>query len=559
MGSREENYWVTRFGKVSRRRFVSGAGATGLGLGMLGVVGCGDDDSTAGSPTARASASAVATVAAAIKRGGKLTAGLDADVTTFDAHTGIAGSDANYTYLVFDPLVGYDSSVKPNANLSLAQSWEQPDDTTITFHLRDASFTDGTPVDAQAIAWNLNRILDPAAKAVNRGELAPISSVQTPDAHTVTLKLSTIAADLLITLGSRSSLIISPTAYQKLGQQFASAPVGSGPFTVQSRTIGDRVVFAKNPSYWRKDAAGGALPYLDNIEVRFIQDTTARVEALLAGDVQLDSQVDAKDSSRVKSSSDLQTVTLDGYQIASSLAANYALPPLDDVNLRLATQYALNPQDIVTGVYLGEATLAKGGYWPPTLWVYQDIPDRPMYDLAKAKQLLAASKYNGEVLSLSTWNRADVTQATTVIQQQLQAAGIKTEITNGDVGSVSSRFYNQKAFHFFSSAFGLYPAPDHIASNVYSSKGSQNAGAISGAGQDAQIDALVVKGRSTYDLNQRKTTYTDLTKRGFALGEPLDTLVYGRSIRSAAKKVGNFNQVALQGDSWFRFAEAYLT
>jgi peptide/nickel transport system substrate-binding protein len=557
----QQGYWQKSgdaFAKRLSRRRVLGAGLiAGAGFGTF-ILGCGGNSSTTSKSTtaAGASPSPAASAKTAAKRGGTLTTGFSQDASTLDPQVGVSGFDANYVHTIYDSLVGYDQQFKTDPNRSLASSFEIPDNLTVVFHLRDATFHDGTPVDAAAIKWNIDRILTPSVTAQNRGQLLILDSVVAQDPKTVVFKLKSPAADIISTLGSRGSLIVSPTAVAKYGDQFGSNPVGSGPFRFKSRVTGSSVTVERNPNYWAKDAAGTQLPYLDTLQMKYIQDDTARAAALRAGDVQF---IDpgAKDIAAFRKDSSNKVVSLSGGAPGHTLQYNYGLPPMDDQNLRLAIAWAVDSQAIVDGAFFGEASVAKGGFWPPQLWVYQDLPDHPLLDVTKAKAFLAKSKYAGESIKLTAFTVPAQVQAVQIVQSNLKQIGVNSEIGTGDIATIAAAFFGKKSAHIFSSNFGLYPEPDHIAENVFSSQGSQNAGALSGAGQDKDIDDLVAQGRATYDLTQRKTIYTNLNELSVQRAKTALVMVYQKMTIVGSSKLANL-ELAFIADGWYRFHEVWL-
>lgn len=546
-------YWERRF---SRRGLLGGAVVGGVGLSGLALVGCGDDDDNSAAKSATTSGNAsTATAAPAVKRGGKLTIGFTQDATTLDPHVGVSGFDANYLHAIYDSLVGYDLQFKSDPNRSLASSFEIADPLSVVFHLRDASFHDGTPVDSASIKWNLERILAPATNAQNRAQFLGIDQIVAQDPKTVVFKLKSPDAAMISALGTRGSLIVSPTAVDKYGAQFGSNPVGSGPFRFKSRVTGSSVTVERNPNYWAKDPTGAQLPYFDTVEMRFIQDGTARAAAMRAGDVQMVEPA-AKDIGAFRKDSSYSVVDLPGGRPGHTLQYNFAIPPMDDQNLRLAIAWAEDSQAIVDGAFFGEASIAKGGFWPPQLWVYQDLPDHPQLDLNKAKAFLAKSKYAGETIKLTAFTVPEQVQAVQIVQENLKKIGVNSAIETGDIGTIAANYFGKQSAHIFSSSFGLYPEPNHISSNVFSSAGSQNAGALSGGKQDSDIDALVAKGRATYDLTERKKIYNDLNTLVVQRAAPAVVMVYQKVSIVGSSKLANLERTII-ADGWYRFHELW--
>src|SRR3989304_791752 len=155
----------------------------------------------------------------------------------------------------------------------LAESWAvSADKLTWTFKLRKGvRFHDGTPFNAQAVKQSLDRLLNPAPGPPRRSPAQAIQESRVVDEHTVALATAKPFAPFLAQLTAYNLAILSPTAADKLGKDYASKPVGTGPFLLESWKPGDKLVLAKNASYW------GQKPWLDRVEFRVVPGGGTRV------------------------------------------------------------------------------------------------------------------------------------------------------------------------------------------------------------------------------------------------------------------------------------------
>src|SRR6266481_3928760 len=205
----------------------------------------------------------VAGPAMAQKQGGTLTVGLELDIPGFDGlKVGVYDTAANIAAsLIFDTLVSLDNDGKPKPKLAL--SWSSSDDFRVwTFKLRpDVKFHDGTPFNAQAVAWNFARQKDPKNNCRCAFYIANILTVEAKDDPAVDLPA-------ILTRPDQNATIHSPTAMQTKGDDYNRNPVGTGPFVVKSWTAGDRMVVERNPNYWDKGK-----PYLDRVVLRPLPDS----------------------------------------------------------------------------------------------------------------------------------------------------------------------------------------------------------------------------------------------------------------------------------------------
>ncbi|HUN52941.1 MAG TPA: ABC transporter substrate-binding protein, partial [Candidatus Sulfotelmatobacter sp.] len=184
--------------------------------------------------------------AAAQKQGGSITVGLELDIAGFDPlKVGVFDTAAETAAAaIFDTMTTLDD--KGVAQPKLALSWTHSDDyKTWTFKLRPGvKFQDGTPFNAQAVAWNFNRQKDPKNKCRCAFYISFIHDVQAVDDLTVVYHLNDPSVMLpeLMNIDSSNNVIQSPTAIQKLGDEYNRHPVGTGPYVIKSWTAGDRMV-----------------------------------------------------------------------------------------------------------------------------------------------------------------------------------------------------------------------------------------------------------------------------------------------------------------------------
>ena len=138
------------------------------------------------------------------------------------------------------------------------------------------TFHDGTPLDAEAVKFSLLRAQsDPVSNI--KTDLAAVSAIDVVDPSTVKLTLSRPNSEIVGILSDRAGMIVSPTAAQKLGKDFGTAPVGAGPFKFKSYSQGASASYVKNDKYWRT-----GLPYLDGIDVSIVPESATRLNACSA-------------------------------------------------------------------------------------------------------------------------------------------------------------------------------------------------------------------------------------------------------------------------------------
>ena len=209
---------------------------------------------------------------------GTLRIGLNEDPDALDPARGGTFVGRIVFAAVCDKLIDTDAKNDFVPQLAAAWSWS-PDNLALTLTLRDGvRFQDGTPMDAAAVAANLQRYRS-APESLRKSELKPVSSVEVVDPHTVRLHLSQPYAPLVAVLADRAGMMISPAALS--GDVTKTLPC-AGPFKLTERVAQDRIVVDRFPGYWNAPAI-----HLDRIIYEPQPDTTIRLVNLQAGQLDM--------------------------------------------------------------------------------------------------------------------------------------------------------------------------------------------------------------------------------------------------------------------------------
>ncbi|NRF69506.1 ABC transporter substrate-binding protein [Aquincola sp. S2] len=287
------------------------------------------------------------------------------------------GEVVHYNVLEGLTKIHVDGSVTP----LLAAEWSSdPDGKLYTFKLKKGiTFQDGTPFDAATVKWTFERAK--AEGSTNKAKKAVfdnISSIATPDAHTVIVTLNNADATLPFRLGENTAVILSP----KSAATTATNPVGTGPFKLDSWQKGSAVSLVKWDGY--RDAAKVTLK---KVTFRFINDPAAQVAALLAGDIDGMPRFAAFQNLKQFQGDKRFTVEIGSTAGKGQLTINNKRKPFDDVRVRRAIAHAIDRKAFIDGVLEG---LAKpiGSHAAPTDAGYVDLTGAYPYDPEKAKALL---------------------------------------------------------------------------------------------------------------------------------------------------------------------------
>ena len=319
----------------------------------------------------------------------------DADPASLDPHEQLSGATLQLSHLVFDPLVRFrqDLTLEPR----LAKSWEQIDERTTRFHLRDdVRFHSGRKLTAEDVAWTFDRLKQsPDFKALFEPfEGAKVIDDQTVDLVTkgpypLVLNLATYIFPMDREFYTGTDERGRPKdAVVKHGSSFASANMsGTGPFIVTGREQGIRLEFKRFDGYWDKGSPGN----VDEIVLTPIKEPATRVAALLAGDVDFIGPVPPTDLKRIGAAACCTLVTIPSNRVLTFELNQDRVAAFKDPRVRQAISYAINREGIAEKIMRGQATAA--GQLSPPGYAGHDPALTPPYDLAKAKALMTEAGY----------------------------------------------------------------------------------------------------------------------------------------------------------------------
>ena len=375
--------------------------------------------------------------AQAIKEGGTLRIGSPKDAASLDPHENTAANSAWVYNNIYEPLVLLNKDLKLVP--WLAQSWEQVNDTTWRFHLRHGvKFTDGTPFDASAVKFNIDRTIDPKNPARGASWIGPISGAKVVDPYTVDILTSKPDPALLNALSMKFVLgMVSPAAVKKWGQDYGRHPVGTGPFMLKEWVNNDHATLVQNPDYW------GQKPHISAIEFKIIPDDGNRLLAFQNKEIDMLLNPTPVQLRVLKAMPNITINSAPGLRM-DYLGMNASQKPLHDPRVRQAIAYALHiklmSQQVMTDIADQAQSFEVSGAFG---FKDEHLASRYAFDAAKAKQLLAEAGWtdtngdgivdkNGSPLKftflMSPGRDPGDQQVAQVIQQQLHDAGIQVDL-----------------------------------------------------------------------------------------------------------------------------------
>ena len=438
------------------------------------------------------------------KRGGVLRISAPTNPSSLDPTTGGAGSDHAFLFTMYDTLTEWDfDTLKPKPGL--AESWSFADPTTLVLKIRPGVvFHDGSPLDAEAVKFNLERNKsDP--KSNIKADLSTMASVEVTGPMQVTLKLNTPDAALPGILSDRAGMMVSPTAVKAAGGSINRAPVGAGAYVFVSWADGERIVVKRNEKYWKENR-----PYPDGIEFAIIQELTTGVRSVTAGQNDLIYQLPPRQKAIVERSNNLKVVhgpTLYVFQIF----LNWAKPPFDDIRVRKAFNLAIDRESFVKAALAG---LAEPAYMdlPKSHWAYdKSVVELTSYDPDKARKLLAEADFKeGTVIEIGGYPDQDSVQRQEILIEQLRKAGIGIRFVNAPVAEASAAFFGpEKRGSGLLAAWTGRPDPSLTYSLMFTKDAYYNGGRAPVPGE---LEAAIKESRASEDIELRRKAFATVQR-----------------------------------------------
>jgi peptide/nickel transport system substrate-binding protein len=414
--------------------------------------------------------------------------GIDADPTNLDPRLATDANSSRIIGLVFSGLVRQDE--KGLLQPDLARAWELLNPKTYIFHLRrGVRFHDGTPLTAGDVKYTVDSILDPATASPHRSTFEKIERVETPDDYTVRFVLSEPFAPFLLAM--TIGIVPRHIALEK-GDDFALAPVGTGPFLLAKRVSGETYRLLANGDYFN-----GA-PKLAGVVFRVIPDNTVRFLEMRKGTLNLlINGIELDYIPLVRKNPNLKLETGPGVNY-SYIGFNLMDPVLKKREVRQAITHAVDREAILS----------------PLNWAYYgDVPTYD-YDPQRSRELLDRAGYpdpDGEgpemrfTLMFKTSQDELRKRIAAAIKQQLKEVGIGIEIRSYEWGTFYGDIKSGN-FQIYTLSWVGVTEPD-IYYYIFHSANVPPHGANRGRFISAEVDTLLSEGRKVLDLALRKEYY----------------------------------------------------
>ncbi|HEX7039637.1 MAG TPA: ABC transporter substrate-binding protein [Trueperaceae bacterium] len=386
----------------------------------------------------------------------------------------------------------------------LATSWENVNETTWRFHLREGvTFHDGTPFDAEAVVFNLDRMA--SEESLHASNFSWYDGADVVDDLTVDIHTKGPYPGILSALNFYIPYIVSPTAVETLGDDINTAVVGTGPYRVVSHTPSDVTVLEAFADYW-----GGA-PSVQRAEFLFVPEDNTRLAAYLAGEVDILSFVESSQIPVLAARDD--TVIIEGpSDLADMLWFNTQKPPLDNVQVRQALAYGMDLDLILETVLEGTGERYGLVFAPGIVGFDPETMSEPHYthDPERARELLAEAGYaDGLDVEFLIADRPEHARIAEAVQAQLAEIGVNVSIRSLDWGTFLTATANGEHQMMVVGTYAFGDADRILPEFETAAIGSRNRSMYS----NAEVDALIAQQRNEMDPQARQAIIEEIVAR----------------------------------------------
>lgn len=491
------------------------------------LTGCGssgssDSTTAAGNKTTEAGTSETA----GVKTKDTLVVAVAEDVTSLDPQAIVNQKSFSVYCNMYENLVRYNAETK-EVEPCLATEWEQVDDVTYHFKLREGvKFHDGNTMTAEDVIFSFKRAKE---SGVVSTYLSFIESVEADGDYAVTMHISSPYAQIYQALSNPSAVVVSKAAVEKYGDDFAKNPVGTGAYKLVEWKAADSITLTAFEDYWGEPAK------TKNVEIKVIPEGSQRTIMLENGEVDIASAVLPNDASRVEENEDLVMMHETGYKCSLIyFKCDSQKWPIGNKLVRQAFQYAINKQEIVDSVAYGYGQVGNLYSTPLTAGYNADKDGLYSYDPEKAKALLAEAGYpDGFEMDFYCETSQTYTEIATILQAQLAEVGIKLNVITMESNTINERFYSGEELP---NRMGFY---NNLCGDVESLMQKLIPGAYGQVYFNDEIEALMLESRSKTDVAERQAVYDkfwDIMNEDV----PWITLYYEQMMFGTSKNVEGF-------------------
>jgi peptide/nickel transport system substrate-binding protein len=493
------DFWT---GRISRREFLTRAGALGLSVGLIGEVLAGRLPK-------------VAAASVEPKRGGTLKLGLDGEIDTIDPHKTVTIVGGQVITQIYEGLVRANPQLDGMVPL-LAERWEQPNPTTHVFYLRRGiRFHNGKELKAEDVTFSFERIMDQKFASPRRPDFLPVQKIEAVNDYTVRFTLSAPYGPFLTKLEALRVLPNLP------GNDFARQPIGTGPFSFVEWVSGQHITLRRNNNYWVENQ-----PYLAGVQFRPIPEPSTRVVALRTGDIDVMNAVPPKDVSTLEKDSKIKVYRVNGV-VRDHLGFQMQKAPfMNNPNLRLALSWATDRKTIADDILFG---LAKPAWAPipESHWAFnQKVRNAHGYDLDRARRYLAEANPKPSQIAIKVSpTYPDQIKMAELLQASLSQIGLRLNIVQLEWSTWIREVVSQGDYESEIVLISGGIDPDDFFYGWFKSGQVFNIWRYS----DPRMDEMLEKARLSTVQKDRQALYFQIQEKLIA-DAPLSHIIYRESV-----------------------------
>jgi peptide/nickel transport system substrate-binding protein len=434
------------------------------------------------------------------RSGGTMRIGIGADVTSLNPLGVLSAAENTLLNQLYNTLIQYDQELE--AEPELATSWEFSEDgRSLTLHLRDGvSFHSGRPFTSEDVAFSVDYAKDPENGALIQPLAARVDSVETPDDTTAVLHFTGPfpgALDLLDLL----FIIDRDTA----DEGFSTTAVGTGPFELDQRVVGDRISLVRNDDYWREPAQ------LERVELVVLPDYQSQIIQLESGEIQYVEGLEFRDGERFQSNPGFNGGASVKGAAVLDLIFNVRTPPFDNVAVRQALDLAVDRERIGTTLF-GDAGEAWCSPFPEESIAYvEELADGCEFDLDEAARMLSDAGAEGIEVEILTSTAAGegISRMADIIQSDFSSIGVVASIKDIELAAYQESVVENRDFAVASHSFGrALKDPSSLLETTVVFRPEDNASGF----ESEQYAALVAEAGSEQDPDERARLYQEVAQ-----------------------------------------------
>ena len=472
------------------------------------------------------------------RRGGQIRAAGYSSSTadTLDPAKQTLSTDYVRCNMVYNTLTALDGNLAPQPEL--AERIESDRATVWTLKLRKGvTFHDGKPLTSADVVYSLQRHLDPAVGSIAKPLAAQMVEIKATGPDEVRITLAAANADFPVVLGTFHFHIIKEGT-----KEFATA-IGTGPYKCKEFAPGVRTIGVRNENYWKPGK-----PYLDEIEFFGIPDETARVNALLAGDIHIAGGITPRSTRQIKSQPGLSVFETPA-GVYTDLIVRLDVPVTGSLDFALALKYLQDREQMRDAIWQGFAAIGNDHPVPPSnRFCNADLPIRT-FDADKAKFHFQKSGIGTTAVPIVVSPAAaGSTEMAVMLQEAGRKIGLNLEIRRVPADGYWANYWLKSAVGFGN--INPRPSVDILFTLFFKSDAPWNESAF----KDAKFDQLLAAARGETDNAKRKQMYGDMQamiRDTSGIGLPL----FNSYLDGHIGKLKGLSPIPVGGMMGFNFAE----